>query len=449
MGTDSRDKDKAKHRLRRSYFVLLLLFVWLVVLVFTWMQYNRERMFKEALLDSSLQQVNITVADGLRMGEPVGNLYTQSLRHHPELRLTVMDVWGNVRYDSSLGADGLPIGNHASRPEIREALEMGRGYTVRRLSESMQQDYFYSALRADSLIIRTSLPYTVELDRRLNIAHSFVWFIVAITFLVSILAYAMLRRMQRADEALEHERRRVHYEEQQQVRIKRQLTGSINHELKTPVSAISACLETLTANPQMDEATRQQFIAQCYHHAQRLTGLLGDIATINRMDEAPDIIARTPLSLRALIGEVVDDIGQEYAPLSMSIEVENFGHSPLEMTGNAALLRSVFLNLISNALHYSGGTRIVIRFLCEELDDTDTRYYHFHFYDNGVGVSREHLPHLFERFYRVDKGRSRKLGGTGLGLSIVKNAILLHGGTIEVTNRPEGGLEFNFSLRAN
>ena len=105
------------------------------------------------------------------------------------------------------------------------------------------------------------------------------------------------------------------------------------------------------------------------------------------------------------------------------------------MEGNAFLLASVFRNLIGNALAYSGGSRIELR------QSVDAAGLTVIVADNGTGVPEEHLPRLFERFYRVDKGRSRQLGGTGLGLSIVKNAVLWHGGTVSVRNRKEGGLE--------
>ena len=117
------------------------------------------------------------------------------------------------------------------------------------------------------------------------------------------------------------------------------------------------------------------------------------------------------------------------------------GDRPLTVEGNEGLLYSVFRNLTDNALNYSGGNRIDIAL----TDETDDRY-EFSFSDNGTGVNPEHLPYLFERFYRIDKGRSRRAGGTGLGLAIVRNAILFHGGRIEVANRPEGGLVFRFSI---
>ena len=114
----------------------------------------------------------------------------------------------------------------------------------------------------------------------------------------------------------------------------------------------------------------------------------------------------------------------------------------VEIEGNPSLIGSIFRNLADNASAYSGGSDIYIRL----LDDTAEEY-RISFADNGVGVGEEHLPHLFERFYRVDKGRSRKMGGTGLGLAIVKHAVLFHGGTISVHNRKEGGLEFIFTLK--
>ena len=114
----------------------------------------------------------------------------------------------------------------------------------------------------------------------------------------------------------------------------------------------------------------------------------------------------------------------------------------VEVFGSASLLSSIFRNLADNAAAYSGGRDLYIRL----LEDTP-QYCKILLADNGIGVDEEHLPHLFERFYRVDKGRSRKLGGTGLGLAIVRNAVAFHGGTISVRNRDGGGLEFIFTLR--
>lgn len=160
------------------------------------------------------------------------------------------------------------------------------------------------------------------------------------------------------------------------------------------------------------------------------------------MDEAPSSVMREPLNMTNIIAEVVDDSIPMAANKGMKIV--NEVTAPLSITGNAALLSSVFRNLIDNAIAYSGGNKICIRRVSS--DNIDNNKVTLVVYDNGCGVQPEHLPLLFERFYRVDKGRSRTTGGTGLGLSIVKNAILLHGGSISVENRPNGGLEFTIIL---
>ena len=124
------------------------------------------------------------------------------------------------------------------------------------------------------------------------------------------------------------------------------------------------------------------------------------------------------------------------------ITARNLLPDNISIQGNSSLLYSIFRNLTDNAIAYAG-TNISITVSCFRQDE---QFYYFSFADTGIGIGAEHLGRIFERFYRVDKGRSRKLGGTGLGLAIVKNAVLLHGGTIFAKNNPEGGLEFIFSL---
>jgi len=142
-----------------------------------------------------------------------------------------------------------------------------------------------------------------------------------------------------------------------------------------------------------------------------------------------------------IVKDVLEDVHLQLEEKEFNVENKLSGELPFP--GNRSLLYSIFRNLTDNALAYAG-TNINLRVECYR-EDTDN--YYFSFSDSGVGVNEEHLPRLFERFYRVDKGRSRKAGGTGLGLAIVKNAVIFHGGSISAKNIPGGGLNFIFSLR--
>lgn len=144
--------------------------------------------------------------------------------------------------------------------------------------------------------------------------------------------------------------------------------------------------------------------------------------------------------------DILDDVVADHMPMALSkgILIENEVAHEIRMSGNAALLESVFNNLIDNAIAYSGCTMIRIRVVKETEDGVTVE-----FSDNGCGVPEEHLPRLFERFYRIDKGRSRAAGGTGLGLSIVKNAVIMHGGSISVENLATGGLLYRISFSKN
>ena len=185
---------------------------------------------------------------------------------------------------------------------------------------------------------------------------------------------------------------------------------------------------------------RTAFLEKSCAQVERLRHLLSDVSTITRMDEGRELIGKEPVVLNDLIDEVRADM--ELRPEGQRLRVNCDFQGPVEVEGNPSLLSSVFRNLADNAAAYSGGRDIFIRLLSDTAEACTIL-----FADNGIGVDEEHLPHLFERFYRIDKGRSRKLGGTGLGLSIVKNAVVIHGGTITVRNGERGGLEFVFTLR--
>jgi len=223
--------------------------------------------------------------------------------------------------------------------------------------------------------------------------------------------------------------------------LKRHLTQNISHELKTPVSSILGYMESILENPNLDPLRQRFFVERSFQQAQRLSALLQDISTLNKMDEAKRLFEKEPSNLYDVVSDVLKDVNLQIEQKECT--TINKVMSDCEIQGNRSLLYSIFRNLVDNALAY-GGEKLTIEINCYREDE---QFYYFSFSDNGIGVAEEHLSKLFERFYRVDKGRSRKVGGTGLGLAIVKNAVLFHRGNISAKNVPGGGLRFIFSLR--
>ena len=229
-------------------------------------------------------------------------------------------------------------------------------------------------------------------------------------------------------------------QEEERAKLKKQLTQNIAHELKTPVSSIQGYLETIVSNPSLPRERINTFLERSYAQSNRLTHLLRDISVLTRMEEAPQLIDTEMLNLSQLVRNLLNEVALELE--QKQITCINLLPDQLILEGNASLIYSIFRNLTDNAIAYAG-TGVTLTLRCYREDE---QFFYFSFSDNGVGVPAEHLNRLFERFYRVDKGRSRKLGGTGLGLAIVKNAVLLHGGSIYAKSTPGGGLEFLFTL---
>lgn len=190
----------------------------------------------------------------------------------------------------------------------------------------------------------------------------------------------------------------------------------------------------------MDPKRQQYFINKAHNQSERLTQLVNDIALLNKIEESSELYPKGKIEVKKLADEVIESfhdlIQQKNVSVTMNID------SNVIVLANYSLIFSVFRNLMENSLYYGGdGIKIEITNYHE-----DGNYQYFSFADNGPGVDEEHLPRIFERFYRVDSGRSRKQGGTGLGLAIVKNAILGFKGDISARTHKGGGLEFIFSI---
>jgi len=264
------------------------------------------------------------------------------------------------------------------------------------------------------------------------------------------LAFLLHRYARRMDERISRE------QAAKENQMRRELTQNIAHELKTPVASILGYTDTILDNPEMPSDTQRQFIRRTNAQAHRLTALLQDISTLNRMDYAappsPQSSGQLPSGRGATftmertdVSAIVSDIVQEtaIALVKRHMTLNNCLPQSIIIHGNPSLIYSIFRNLVDNAINYAGeGTTIDVS--AEQAD----KCWMFRFSDNGVGIAPEHLPRIFERFYRIDKSRSRSIGGTGLGLAIVKNAILLHGGTITARLSEQGGLEFEFTLKS-
>ena len=460
---DGRTDTRFSFQLR--ILLLLLGSCWLLAGTFMVFQYHREKEYKTGMMNTRLQMHNARLLDDLRKGEPIGDIVERISSPTENLRVTLIGRDGKVIYDSK---GPTPKSDHNTRPEVRAARVKGEGYAIERVSEEDNTTYFYSALSGDDgMVIRSAAPYTHTLVEFLAIDRTILFIMGGLTLVISIIGLlathkitVSIRRLNQFAEragngdriyegySIPHDelgniaanivkiyvqRDQQHREtirlEQDKARLKKQLTNNINHELKTPVASILVSLDLLDDHPDLPEVKKLELLSRIRGNADRLSALLKDVSTITRMEDGQGMIDKKRIDLTALINGIVDEA-------RLRTDMHIYVNMPrLRINGDRMLLESIFHNLIDNAIAYSGGTEIHI-----SADDAGN----FKVWDNGKGIDARHLPHIFERFYRVDDGRARSAGGTGLGLSIVKNAVAVHGGSIRAISTK--GLLFEFSL---
>lgn len=450
-----------------------------------WYQYKREANYRAEMLTFQLNLINKRVLKAYeddRSLRPFNSFIASYFAGSPleDIRISVYNSDGMPRYSL-----GLPL------PLDQESLtvlnSLGGKDSGRDLVRDNLGDIYY--LRRDQsddgkITVLSALPFDAEVSQEISVDSS-VWLVIlACLVIVTLLAFYFTRMLTRnvtllkdfayraatgghftgydkfprnelgdisrqivqlynerdtAIEQIKRERKVAIHAIEEKARVTRQMTNNINHEIKTPVGIVRGYLESIIGDPDMDAETRNRFLERMLSNVERLSNLLNDVSTMTRLESGSDKIAVNKVDMYDLVYQIDYDMPANNLAGNMKFTFD----IPLDcyVSGNYSLIHGMICGLIRNAAMYSGGTTIGIRLISES-----ERFYMFAFYDNGNGVAEEHIPHLFERFYRVDSGRSRKQGGTGLGLPIVKSTVTTHGGTISVHNRSTGGLEFIFSL---
>lgn len=416
--------------LTNRIFIVATIMASIFTLFFGVFEYRREHAFRVDILHSQLQLNNYRVVPLLspqRGKIPSVTSLSPLGESEGAIRVTVIDTLGNVLSDTE-GSDVSRMGNHLQREEIQEALRDGSGYAIKRASETNGEKYFYSATRFGDRIVRSSVPYSAELTSSLEHDYTFLYYTVSILALIAISVYF---------------RHRYELSEMEKQRIKRQLTENAAHELKTPAATIEGYLETLVSNPSMPGEKRLEFLERCHAQSRRMSRLLSDMSLLSRLDATNEMVngklSNSKIDAAAILRQIEEETVVQFQEQKMQLQLNI--PDTLPMYGDSSLIYSLFRNIFSNALAYAtGATRFTVSV------DVEADRYTFILSDDGTGVPETHLPHLFERFYRIDKGRSRRLGGTGLGLSIVKNIALQYGGYAIARTTPGGGLTVEVEL---
>lgn len=474
---------------RWRLFIQMIGLVWTTIGILVYFHYTSEKELKTEHLNDNLRLISSRVITAYENNLDVETFiqFISKSCQNSEFNGICISVYredGNLLY-----CIGTPI-----PPRIDGSLTYGLGEAAinrtgtsprRNTADKNNTYYFFSASKSSDgkIYVYTAMPYTKAVKQSISVGNE-IWILLVIMIVATmLLSYFSTRYIGRdlkslhifanraakgeplgkeytfphnelgdisreivkisrdrlaANERSDRELKIAIRATEDKIRTIKELTNNINHELKTPVGVIKGYLDTIAGHPEMDEASRIKFISKAQEHMTRMCNMLNDLSSINRLEDGASGLLKEKVDFH----EVIFNINTELKNVKLSeMKFEYDMPTGLYVTGNYNLLYAMTMNLIRNANFHSHGTVCGIKLIKGTAHE-----YTFSFYDDGTGVSEEHLPHLFDRFYRIDKGRSRKMGGTGLGLPIVKNTVNVQGGSIRVKNRKPHGLEFIFTL---
>ena len=365
------------------------------------------------------------------------------------LRITCVDENGDVEYDSM--EDVSSMENHKERPEIAEAMKNGEGKSIRVSSTSSKHTFYYALRKEDGSVVRVakesgSIYHLVSTMSGLILAVGLMVFLMCVFY-----SYRLTRRLmapieKMADNIVLVDETEV-YEEMQpfismikkqhmdilnHAQMRQEFTANVSHELKTPLTAISGYAE-LIASGMTNERDTEHFANEIHRSAERLQSLINDIIKLSELDNSDLKLEFEPIDFYALATTCIDQM--QIAAQKNEVTLLQEG-GPVTINGNKTLIEELLYNLCSNAVRYNkkGGSVTVITGKKNQRPALTVR-------DTGIGIPKEQQDRVFERFYRVDKSRSKSTGGTGLGLAIVKHIVVQHEAQIELSSEEGVGTE--------
>jgi len=403
----------------------------------------------------------------------------QSMAHALGGRLTVVDHEGKVLRDSE--ADPARMENHRSRPEIAEALQGKQGWVIRP-SPTLGVPFLYVALPVNGQVLRLAVPID-EVRTGVDLVRGQMLAAVALAFLPAVIVAAFFaryvssrlgaiiryagaladgkfeerlpkprgdelgileRKLNETGEKLQHtveQLQREHMELEKLERVRKDFVINVSHELRTPLASIQGYTETLLDGALEDTANNVKFLTIIRQNAERLGRLTADLLTLSRIELKTEKLQPESYYLNSVVQDCLDSIGPIVSRKSIRIHLEPVA-AKSEVYCDSEAVHQILTNLLDNAIKYTPEGGDIYITTAAKPDGT----MEIAVRDTGIGIPEEDQPRLFERFYRVDKARSRELGGTGLGLAIVKHLAKAMGGEVGVRSKEGEGSTFWFTL---
>jgi two-component system phosphate regulon sensor histidine kinase PhoR len=477
---------KLRSKIGLTYIALTVVAIVLVSLFSSWQVNNFLDRRTANALNAQVEMLAGLFGRGLLVADSAGtqDAALRDLARTLDIRLTVIRKDGAVVFDSNVPRDSLGrLENHGTRPEVLRARGGGIG-TDKRQSASVKEEFLYSAkilpgtlpAGLDSGYVRGALNVTEirTLDAQVQ---TIVWAIGVLTIAaIAVISYGISRRITSPISGIVSTARAIQEGDVRQridvvsndeigdlgraindmagklgsditrlkklERVRSEFLANVSHELRTPVFSIQGFLETLLDGAVDDPAVNRDFLDKAHRHAGRLNALLNDLIEISRIESGEMKMSFRYFSIGEFLQGVVEEMRGQAEKKHLSLSMSTGTRPDEQVYGDRDRLKQVMVNLIDNAIKYTepGGS-----ISCSVGLDGDRAVVHVQ--DSGCGIAPEHLPRIFERFYRVDRDRSREVGGTGLGLAIVKHIVEAHGGTISVESTVGKGSSFSFFLK--